>query len=953
MIKSRRLLYIVALGVVNAMWWPVSAQLPDIDQAIAQGRFEYARSLVRAQLTVEPYSTDRGELADALADTYFFEGDYQRAADAYAAVDQESLTGYRLVMYRYRYGYSLLQLRDYDGAGKMFADMPSYSSHGISNAALFYRGYIAFVQEDYSEAAQLLERVDDSSGPGVARDFYLAQIQYIRGNTGKALALARRASRLDLPRDLAAENQRVIGECLYMQDDAAAAIPYLRRYVASVDVPALSALYILGLSQYDEAMYDEAVRSLSPVAAGEDAMAQSACLYIGQAQLKSGDTDAAILSFDKALRIDADPAVSEAAYYNYAVARTRGGQVPFGSSVSTFENFLRRYPRSVYASAVREYLVNGYITDHDYESALRCIEAVPDPSPSIFAAKQRVLYAMGARDLAAGHPVTALEYLKQARRYSKYDTEIDAETYMLSGDANYRLGNYIEAIADYRRYLVSASAGAANIPLAHYNLGYAYFSDKKFAEASGEFTKAAAAASLAPAVRADACNRLGDIRYYASDFAGAQEQYARAFDMNSATGDYALFQTAAMQGFVRDYSRKIATLERLTKLFPQSALLPSAYLEKAETYLQLGRADDAIDTYRLLVDRYPSTQAGRNGYLQLAQTMENRGQSQSAEDAYMDIIRRYPSSDEARLATVALKRSFAEDDRIEELVGFLQSVPGAPEIDSSEVDRMAFDAAEAAYNDNSDVSRLKTYLRNYPDGAYVAQALGYLAADAFDSADDDNALAYAGRLVDNYPDALATENALSIKAEILLSRGETEEALDAYRSLLERTSSPARNATARIGIMRVARELGQWADVVAQADALLASSVPSGEQKTEIVFSRAEARERLGQEAEAVKDFRSLATHTDDVYGARAAVALGELYFKSDNLEQAKAVAEKFVASRSPHSYWLARGFILLSDVNRALGRDFEADEYLTALRRNYPGDDQDIFEMIDQRLKK
>lgn len=55
--------------------------------------------------------------------------------------------------------------------------------------------------------------------------------------------------------------------------------------------------------------------------------------------------------------------------------------------------------------------------------------------------------------------------------------------------------------------------------------------------------------------------------------------------------------------------------------YPTSGLMPSALLEKAESYVALNRADDAVKVYRDLVKRYPTTSQGRNGYLQLAITL--------------------------------------------------------------------------------------------------------------------------------------------------------------------------------------------------------------------------------------------------------------------------------------------------------------------------------------------
>ncbi len=79
---------------------------------------------------------------------------------------------------------------------------------------------------------------------------------------------------------------------------------------------------------------------------------------------------------------------------------------------------------------------------------------------------------------------------------------------------------------------------------------------------------------------------------------------------------------------------------------------------------------------------------------------------------------------------------------------------------------------------------------------------------------------------------------------------------------------------------------------------------------------------------------------------------LAQYEFDNGQLKKARRRIEKFIDANTPHQYWLARGYILLSDILRKQGSDFEADEYLKSLKENYPGDEADIFQMIDQRLK-
>lgn len=917
------------------------------------GRIAQAREMARRWLARYPFAADRARMECVLAECSFVEADYPEALRIYESVDATMLTGRHLAEYYFRKGFCLMKLGEYPAADASFLSIPAYASAQLRNAGLFYRAYLAFTDDDYQTALRMFEQVDGSMEPGNARDFYLSQIYFLQGDYDKALGYARKASEMDLPADLRDENLRVIGESLYLTDNPEEAIGYLRRYVDSSSSPALSALYILGLSLYDEGDYDAAVRALQPVTSGDDAMGQSAYLYIGQSQLKNGDTDAAILAFDKALRMNHDLQVQEAAYYNYAVARVDGAQLPFGSSVSTFEEFLRRYPRSSYAPKVQEYVVTGYITDNNYEKALESINRVANPSASILKAKQRVLYTLGLRDLSAGRVGVARQRLEEALSLARYDEAVAAETLLLLGDCAYREGSYAEAADYYRRYLATAPEDAVNRSLAGYDLGYALFAQKEFDKAIEQFNQAASSwSTLSPTMKADALNRIGDAKYYRSDFSGALADYRKAYDTNPATGDYALFQTAIMEGYNRDYKAKEATLDRMIADFPSSALIPSALLEKGENSLQLGRTDDAVASYRRLVKAYPGTEQGRNGYLQLAMTLQNTGDSNAANEAYREIIRRYPTSDEAKLASIALKKEYAGAGRIEELAAFLQGISGAPSLDPSEVENIAFESAEEVYVEKRDPSRLRTYVEQYPSGANRPRALGYLAEEASERGDDAEALRYAEEIITSYPDNSAVENALSIKAEIEYGRGRGEVALEAYRELVGKASTPQNLAKARLGVMRVSRELSDWDEVIAQAEAITATSVLGEAEKSEAVFSRGLAYKERGDKEKAASAWQSISGDTGDEYGARSAVYLGQLYLDEGNLKKAKNVADTFVKAQTPHQYWLARGFILLSDVNRAMGNTFEADEYLNALRDNYPGKEKDIFDMIDQRLK-
>lgn len=909
-----------------------------------------AQSHFSAFLLKYPASVHRQEAMLYIGDCIMARS-YAEALKQYESIDPRTLPANLQEDLTYRSSFCRLKLADYARAETGFRSLLGTKAYG--NAANFYIAYIAYAQGDYKQARQLFAKVNTATAPGNMADYYLSQIYYSEADYSKALTTARKLLRRDgIAPEYQAEANRIAGECLYRLDQPSEAIPYLKKYVAATEQPALSALYILGLSQYQNGQYADAIASLQPVSTADDAMGQSALLYIGQALLNQGDTNAALLSLDKALRMDYDKAVQESAFYNYAVAKFRGGQIPFGSSVGTFEEFLRRYPDSRYAPEVQEYVVSGWINDNNYEGALESINRMKNPGAKVLGAKQQVLYVLGSRALATGKTDAAVDYLSQSKKLDAHNKQVALQNALLLGEAYYRKGEYDKSLRETDRYLAGAAKSDANYTVGRYDRAYSYFAKKTYGKAATDFAYVAEQKGLPADVRADALNRLADTYYYAKDFDKASDTYSRAYEALPEAGDYPKFQQAVMKGFTRDFAAKKQLLQDFLRDYPQSTLCSEAMLELAETEHSLGNREATATAYRRVIEKYPATAQARTAYLRLGSLQLQGGSRDQAVSTFKQLIAAAPTSDEAALAADYLKRIGAEDGTLTEVREYLAGIDNAPQIDVAEADRISFVTAEEAYDDRGDTSRLEAYLRDYPDGAFVAAALGYLLDDARDNEDDDKALYYARAIVDRFPDNVRAEAALETIGDIEYSKGHAPASFDAYRRLAGSASSTASLNAARQGMMRASLDLGQWNDALAAADQLLNSSTIGSEEKLEALFCKGLALERSGNPAEARKVWAGAADDTDNLYGAKSAYYLAQSYYDAKELAKAKTAAEELTSSRTPHSYWLARGFIVLSDVYRAKGQKFEADSYLEALRNNYPGNESDIFRMIDERLK-
>lgn len=912
-----------------------------------------AELLLKQFLADYPSSIKWDDVQMSLGDIEFNDRHYGAALMCYGKVEPLSLNDARNEDFRYRVAYSNMMLAEYEKAASGFNSLRLTSRYG--NAAIFYEGYIAYCQGEYTKARQLLQNVDRHTAPGNKADYYLAQIYFIEKDYDNALNKARAIlNRRDIcDTHFVAEIYRIAGESLYNLGDEENALPHLKEYVKMTDNPLPSALYILGITEYRAGDYENAVEHLTPATAEDNVMAQSAYLFVGQCYRKLGKNSAALLAFEKSYRMDFDKDIQETAFYNYAVARMDGGRVPFGSSVAVFEDFLQRFPSSRYASEVQEYVIAGYMTDNNYESALRSIERIESPSDKILSAKQRVLYVLGTRDFAAGKTAQALSRFRMAKILASHNQDIARECDLWIGDCLYRQEKFEDASNAYVTYLNTVSSTSVNRPLAYYNLGYSRYAEKRYDDAKADFNKVIGnPGNLGKAIVADSYSRVGDCYYYESEFSQAQENYDKAYEMNPSAGDYALYQKAMMKGFDKDYKGKIRALNQVIDKYPSSGLIPSAFLEKAESYIALDDNENAVASYQKLVDKYPSTAQGRNGLLQLAITRMNMKDKIEAIAAYKSVIMQYPSSEEAKVASDDLKRIYADDGKLAEYSKFINSVPNAPQLEANEIDALTYQAAEKAYLADESTEKLESYISEFPDGAYQAQALYYLSSWAYGNGDDDKAVRYASLLVEKYPDAASIEDALAIKGEIEFKQGKGEIALKTYRELEKRASLARNLKIARLGVMRVLRDLGNHADVVATADKLIETLAAESAEMSEVRFARAYSLKELGRADDAIEQWTVLAKKTDDINGAKSAYYLALHYYDNAEMKKARKTVDALIDSNTPHQYWLARGFILLSDINRKEGNNFEADEYLKTLRDNYPGSEADIFQMIEQRLK-
>ncbi|MDR0895845.1 MAG: tetratricopeptide repeat protein [Prevotellaceae bacterium] len=785
----------------------------------------------------------------------------------------------------------------------------------------YYLSYIRYTQQRYDEAliGGFLSLQGSTKYKAIV-PYYIAEVYLQKKQYDKAENVAQSYLSGYKDNEYTGEMRRILGEVNYYYGKYREAMRYLEAYIEAptTTTPRRDALYMLGVSYHYCDVYHRAIETLGEVTVtANDALTQNAYLHIGLAYLKQGDKTRARMAFEQAAASDADLTIKEQAAYNYALCIRETAYSAFGESVTAFEKFLNDFPQSRYADLVSNYLIDVYMSTRSYEAALQSIARIARPSATILAAKQNILFRLGTQAVTNAQFEQAIDFFDRSIALGQYNEQTKADACYWRGESFYRLGQMTEAAANFNDYLtLTNDLNSDTYALAYYNLGYIAFHRKNYPTAQERFLRFVQLAgnNSSPAVVSDACNRIGDCYMNYRRFEEAKQYYTRA------DSDYSLYQLALIAGLQRDYDTKVQLLDRLESRYPASPYLVNAAYEKGRSYVQRGNNTQAIGVFRNLLARYPDNPVSRKAAVEIGLLYYQNGDYNQAIEAYKQVATRYPGSDEARLALRDLKSIYIDANRIDEYAALANTLPGADRIDAGEQDTLTYLAAEKVYQKGE-----------------IAQA--------------ENSMT---RYLETYPNGSFSEEALTIRAQIRFDRKQYAAALPDYKLLQSRTTDAARRRMANTGVMRCAVWLHNDAETVGAATELLADTKLPPELANEARYNRAKSYLNTHNDPQALPDLQALAKDTRTQYGAEAKYLVAQQFYNSKQYDQAETEILNFIEQGSTEhsSYWMARSFILLSDVYVAMDKPFDARQYLLSLQQSYHAND-DIAGMINERLEK
>ena len=912
-------------------------------------------TLLRNYLEQYPDTPYANRIYALLAAGYFYEEKYDEALALFNSAQLDLLGNEERDDMTYLLATCYLKTGNVKEAAIWFETLKA-SSKKYDNDCAYYISYIRYTQKRYDEALKGFLPLQDNPKYKALVPYYIAEIYAIRKNYDKAEIVAQNYLSAYPQNEHAAEMYRILGDASYHFRKYHEAINAFESYLERDASPRRDALYMLGLSYFQTRVYSKAAETLGEVTGANDALTQNAYLHMGLSYLQLAEKNKARMAFEQAAASNADMKIKEQAAYNYALCIHETSYSAFGESVTVFEKFLNEFPNSQYTEMVSNYLVEVYLNTRSYEAALKSIERIAHPGTRIMEAKQKILFQLGTQAFANASFEQAIGYFNQSVAIGQYNRQTKADALYWRGESYYRLNRMTEAARNFREYLqLTEQTNNEMYALANYNLGYTAFHQKDYAQARNWFLKyIQREKGENRTALADAYNRIGDCFLNERNFDDAKHYYAQAESMNASSGDYSFYQLALVSGLQKDYSGKITLLNRLAGKYPTSPYVINALYEKGRSYVLMNNNNQAIASFKELLSRYPESPISRKAAAEIGLLYYQDGNYDQAIDAYKLVINKYPGSDEARLAMLDLKSLYVDMNRIDEFAALAASMPGNIRFDASEQDSLTYIAAEKIYG-RGRIEEAKNsfnkYLQTFPEGSFSLNAHYYLCLIGKEQKNYDMILLHSGKLLE-YPDNPFSEEALIMRAEVQFNLQQFADALASYKMLKEKATTADRRLLAETGMLRCAHLIKDDAETIHAATALLAEAKLTPELANEALYYRAKSYMNQKADKKALADLQTLAKDTRNLYGAEAKYLVAQQYYTAGEYAAAEKELLDYIERSTPHAYWLARSFVLLSDVYMAMDKKLDARQYLLSLQQNYHAND-DIEGMIESRLEK
>lgn len=385
-----------------------------------------------------------------------------------------------------------------------------------------------------------------------------------------------------------------------------------------------------------------------------------------------------------------------------------------------------------------------------------------------------------------------------------------------------------------------------------YGKAYAYFNMKDFSNSVYYFNEFSTKFRNDPNT-ADARLRLADSYFGIKNFDRASAIYRDLFSRDrAALNDQTYYQYCQSLFKAGKSSEAIQEFANLQRRFPSSQYADASQYVIGWIYFQQNNFREAINNYNQLITKYPRSQLRPIVYYSMGDSYFNLGQYDSSIVFYNKVLEEFPNTTYILDAVNGIQYAYLAKDQIDNAVNF--------------IDR---------------------FINSNPNSRYSDQ-LFFKKGDIYYSMDDYSKAAEAYRdFVTKYPSSPLVSNAYYWIGKSSANLKRTNEAIDNFNIVLERTKKSDISISAALDLAAIYIEQKQFSTAIKVLNSII-ESMPTSNSIPELLFIRASAEYKENKLADAINSYDQIITYYDgSIFASKSKVELGIIEINRKNYENA------------------------------------------------------------------
>lgn len=930
----------------------------------------YAKSAVRMDLPdgeilildfIRKYKPDPlASQAQLEVANYFYNArKYDKAIEFFKQINPRELSPSQRAEVYFKTGYCYFVQKDFRDAETQFRQVKDTPSDYFYPSNYYY-GLCRFFQSKYNDAIKAFRLVERSQDYKQHVPYYITQIYFAQRDFDQVITYAEpklKSKKIRKKREMS----RLVGQAYFERGEYDKALAFLEE--GATGRMTEEDFYQLAYAQYQAGKYREAADNFEELNRSNSELGQMALYYLGDCRLKLNDKQGARNAFGAASRMDFDKSIQETSLISFAKLSY---ELKFErEALSALQKISSGSP---YYTEAQSLMSEIFVNTRSYDQAIKTLEAMPDKTPQLREAYQKVLFLRGLQYMRDGRKEAAEGLLAKSVTAS-VNSEYKAQALYWLGDIAHQEKDYNASIDYINQFLLLAKTqrnlpAESSVYTANYLQGYNYLKREKYTTAQGYFQDAVSGIrrnrtfigneTISKNILGDATLRTGDCLFKKNKYSQAVKFYDDAINARYPGYEYALFQKAIIEGLNGNSTDKIIALESLIEDDPKSNYADNALFQLGVTYQEIGRPNKATEAFQKLVADYPNSDLVNESLLRLGLVAYNNGNRSGALNYYKQVFSHNPDKEEADAALGALREIYINDmGDPDAFASFLETIPGY-KLENSEKDQLAYDAAQNAFesgNYERAITQYTNYIGKYPNGvnvllAHYNRAESYAYLEQYRQAFDDYDWVVRKGPGQYYIYALSKAAKIAYNLEL-----DFQKAYDYYVKWEEVATDAEDRFEAQLGAMRSAYKLGNVGAVQASARKVAQNPAATDEQRATAEFFLGKIAYDRKDFTAAKQSFDKVLLLSDNEQTAEARYLIAHIHYLNRDLDAAKKRCLDNNQDNSGYPYWVGKSLLLLSDVFAEQGDLFSARVVLESLIENYESTTDDILPTARQKL--